>query len=152
MTVDEWDASRAASIPKYAAELERARGLTSEAALSDATQTFPDTLSAATREPRTWVLRVLTADGAEAGWLWLAPHPHRTDGVFVYDVEIDEQHRGQGLGRATMLAAEQLARDDGADFIGLNVFGWNIRAEELYRSLGYRTESTQLGKPLREQS
>jgi ribosomal protein S18 acetylase RimI-like enzyme len=96
------------------------------------------------------VLRVLDDSDAAVGWLWLGPHPFREDGVFVYDVEIAEEHQGRGLGRATMLAAEDLAREAGLKYIQLNVFGWNTRAESLYRSLGYITLATQMGKPLQE--
>jgi len=49
-----------------------------------------------------------------------------------------------------MLAAEDLAREAGLKYIQLNVFGWNTRAESLYRSLGYITLATQMGKPLQE--
>jgi ribosomal protein S18 acetylase RimI-like enzyme len=151
MTEQEYEAYRERSVPDYAADLERARGMSPEAALRYADEAFAKTLAEATESERTWVLRVLTSDGAEAGWLWLGPHPHREDGVYVYDIEIAETHQGRGLGRATMLAAEQLAREAGLRHIALNVFGWNGRAEGLYRSLGYITAWTQLSKPLGEQ-
>lgn len=110
LTEDEYEAYRERSVPDYAAGLERARGMTPEAALRYSDEAFAKTLADATAKERTWVLRVLTADGDEAGWLWLGPHPHRQDGVYVSDIEIDEAHRGQGLGRATMLAAEETPR------------------------------------------
>jgi ribosomal protein S18 acetylase RimI-like enzyme len=34
--------------------------------------------------------------------------------------------------------------------VRLNVFGWNTSAQALYRSLGYRTDSIQMSKPLGE--
>jgi ribosomal protein S18 acetylase RimI-like enzyme len=151
MTDQEYDAYRQRSVPLYAAELERARGSSPEAALEESDKTFAQTLAEAAAPERTWVLRVLTSDGEEAGWLWLGPHPFREDGVFVYDVEIAEEHQGRGLGRATMLAAEELARAAGLTYIQLNVFGWNSKAEALYRSLGYVCLATQMGKPLGKQ-
>jgi GNAT superfamily N-acetyltransferase len=151
MTEQEYDAYRERSVPLYADDLVRSRGMSAEAALADSASTFASTLRQASAPPRTWVLRVLTADDEDAGWLWLGPHPQREDGVFVYDIEIDEAHQGRGLGRATMLAAEQLARDAGLRHITLNVFGWNSRAENLYRSLGYDVDSTTMSKSLVEQ-
>jgi ribosomal protein S18 acetylase RimI-like enzyme len=151
MNDQEYDAYRERSVPDYANDLVRARGMSPEAALGDSDSTFPKNVTEAAAPARTWVLRVLTAEGESAGWLWLGPHPHREDGVYVYDIEIDEAHRGLGLGRATMLAAEDLARAAGLRHIALNVFGWNSRAESLYRSLGYETGWTQLGKPLQDQ-
>jgi ribosomal protein S18 acetylase RimI-like enzyme len=150
MTAQEYEAYRTGAVPAYAADLVRARGMSPEAALRESDSTFPTTFTEAAAPARTWVLRVLTADGEPAGWLWLGPHPHREDGVYVYDIEIDEAHQGRGLGRATMLAAEELARAAGLGHIALNVFGWNGRAEALYRSLGYVTGWTQMSKPLEE--
>ena len=43
----------------------------------------------------------------------------------VYDVEVDEDRRGQGWGRALMTYAEQWARERAG--VGLNVFGGNTR-------------------------
>jgi GNAT superfamily N-acetyltransferase len=114
MTEQEYDAYRQRSVPAYAADLERARGIPPEAALDESDKTFED-------------------------------------GVFIYDIEIDEEHQGRGLGRATMLAAEDLVRIAGLREIALNVFGWNSRAEALYRSLGYVTAATQMSKPVVEQ-
>jgi ribosomal protein S18 acetylase RimI-like enzyme len=151
MTEQEYDAYRDRCVPDYAADLVRARGMSPEAALSYADETFAKTLAEATAPERTWVLRVLTADGEAAGWLWLGPHPYRDDGIYVSDIEIDEAHQGRGLGRATMLAAEEIAREAGLRHVALNVFGWNGRAEGLYRSLGYVTGWTQMSKPLQDQ-
>ncbi|MFJ4173185.1 GNAT family N-acetyltransferase [Microbacterium sp. NPDC089696] len=79
------------------------------------------------------------ADGDEVGILWLGERtrdvrPH----VFVLDIEVAEGHRRRGHGREIMLAAEQAARQVGAESIGLHVFGFNAGAIALYESLGYR--------------
>ena len=47
-----------------------------------------------------------------------------------------------------MLAAEELAMHDGRSEIGLNVFGLNERAQQLYTSLGYHVVSTTMAKDL----
>jgi GNAT superfamily N-acetyltransferase len=151
LTTDEYATYRAHSVPLYAADLVRARGMSPEAALQESEKTFEKTLDEAAAPDRTWLMRVLTDEDEPAGWLWLGPHPHREDAVFVYDIEIHESHQGRGLGRATMLAAENLARAAGLHQMALNVFGWNERAEALYRSLGYVTAATQMTKPLQDQ-
>ena len=66
--------------------------------------------------------------------------------VFVYDVEIDERHRGRGLGRAAMLKAEEQAHARGIGRMELNVFGGNDVARGLYRSLGYVERAVSMGK------
>lgn len=68
------------------------------------------------------------------GHLWLAVH----DRVgYLYDIEVLPDARGRGLGRASMRAAEDAARDLGADLLRLNVFGHNAVARGLYERLGY---------------
>jgi GNAT superfamily N-acetyltransferase len=148
MTEAEYADYRARSVPGYAADSQRSRGMSAEAARAHSEATFARTLAEAAGGERSWVLRVLDDADVPVGWLWLGPHPHRADALFVYDIEIDESHRGRGLGRATMLAAEQIARDAGLTVLALNVFGWNSPAEALYRSLGYAVDSTMMSKPL----
>lgn len=63
-------------------------------------------------------------------------------------LDVAGDHRRQGLGRAAMVAAEDLLRADGCTRIALNVFGWNDGAAELYRTLGFEVDSTQLSKSL----
>ena len=47
----------------------------------------------------------VVSDGAVVGTLWLGHQPGQHE-WFIYDIAIDEERRGTGLGRATMLAAE----------------------------------------------
>lgn len=80
-----------------------------------------------------------SVDGTEVGYLWLGTR--RRDGrphAFILDIEVAEDQRRRGYGRALMHAAEREARRLGADSIGLHVFGFNTAAIELYESLGYR--------------
>ena len=75
-----------------------------------------------------------------------------TDSLFVYDIEIDEPHRGRGLGRATMLAAEDVARGRAADrFIAPQ----RLRLEHQRRRRSTARSATgpdsiQMSKPLEE--
>jgi ribosomal protein S18 acetylase RimI-like enzyme len=89
------------------------------------------------------------AGGEEVGSLWVRVRtlPHETD-AYVYDVDIVPAARGRGLGRATMLAAEQEARARDAGVLRLNVFGHNEAAISLYDSLGYAVVQAALTKPL----
>ena len=68
--------------------------------------------------------RVVDDDGVTVGSLWIGPHaPEQPEAYWVWNVEIDEAHRGRGFGRAAMVLAEHEARAHGATDIGLNVFG-----------------------------
>jgi GNAT superfamily N-acetyltransferase len=78
-------------------------------------------------------------DGEPVGRVWLAlEHPRGTaDCAFLFDIEVDEPHRGQGYGRALLTAAEEAARSRGISALELNVFGANRTAIALYESAGY---------------
>lgn len=85
-------------------------------------------------------------DGPVIGSIWLA---ERTPGDwYIYDLDIDREHRGKGHGRATVLAAERFARARGAEKIECNVFSFNERSQNLFRSLGYHVAAMTMAKPL----
>ncbi|MFD3516900.1 GNAT family N-acetyltransferase [Streptomyces sp. NPDC058657] len=83
----------------------------------------------------------LLADGEKVGFLWTGRHEVAPGewAAFVYDVEVDERHRGRGYGRALMTQAERVALRDGETRLGLHVFAGNTPALRLYESLGFRT-------------
>ncbi|MEV5357226.1 GNAT family N-acetyltransferase [Streptomyces sp. NPDC052693] len=83
--------------------------------------------------------------GTPVGTLWLAV---RENDAFVFDVEADAAHRGQGHGRTLMLLAEAQTIAEGRRVLGLNVFAGNTPAERLYASLGYETTQYAVYKPL----
>lgn len=90
----------------------------------------------------------VVADGDVVGVLWIGVIDPASKGWWVYDIEIDEAHRGKGYGRSAMQLAETTAAELGAATLGLNVFGYNTVARGLYESLGYTTTSVQMKKPL----
>lgn len=88
-------------------------------------------------------------DGEAVGQLWTGrPFGSDPEMWFVFFVEVDPQHRGKGLGREIMLAAEAWTRANGGRKIGLNVFGPNAVARSLYDSLGYEVMATNMVKDL----
>ena len=80
------------------------------------------------------------------GYLWIAPLTAGSDAWWVFDIAVDEHHRGAGFGRAAMQLAEKAAAEHGAATLGLNVFGYNTVARGLYDSLGYETTAVQMRK------
>jgi ribosomal protein S18 acetylase RimI-like enzyme len=69
-----------------------------------------------------------------------------TDALECYLAELYVQpgHRGQGLGRALMEAAIELARETGADYMDLGTSEDDAAARSLYESLGF---SNRGGRP-----
>lgn len=72
----------------------------------------------------------------------------RQGDAWLYDIEVNEEQRGRGLGRAAMLALEEEIRSLGFATVGLNVWGGNEIARSLYRSLGYVERSVGMAKTL----
>lgn len=90
-----------------------------------------------------------TASGAGVGTVWISLRrkANRLE-AYVYDIVIEAEHRGEGYGRAAMLAAIACARELGAQSVGLHVFGHNRVARELYTSLGFVETNIQMSLPL----
>ena len=88
------------------------------------------------------------SSGRKIGHLWLGPAGGDPERWWVWDVMVDEEFRGRGYGRRAMLHAEELARENGASTLGLNVFGHNAVARKLYSTLGYGETSVQMRKEL----
>jgi ribosomal protein S18 acetylase RimI-like enzyme len=148
MSKSEFDGWHAKSVESFAQDLARAVDRPLDAARSRAAQQFAEWLPDGLDTPGTWLMTIRDGDDAVVGHLWVGPHPDRAGAAFVYDIEIDEGHRGHGLGRAAMLAAERLVAEAGIAEIGLSVFGFNEAAQRLYTSLGYRVLATQMAKKL----
>lgn len=148
MTAEEYPEFLRRSLEGYVAQQVELGGIPPERAQADGERSFAELLPDGLATPGHW-LNVGEVDGARVGLLWVAlrtgPGPAL---AWVYDVEVDEAHRGKGYGRALMLAAEVLAREVGAERLGLNVFGGNTVARGLYESLGYATQSVQMYKRL----
>ena len=84
-------------------------------------------------------------DDEPVGVVWLA---ERDTEWFIYDIEIDASHQGRGFGRGAMRCIEEYVRERGGTAIGLSVFGFNERAQALYRSEGYDVVRISMSKKL----
>ncbi|MGZ6372834.1 MAG: N-acetyltransferase family protein [Candidatus Limnocylindria bacterium] len=145
---DEYDAWRRTVTDGYAADIEASGDTPRDAARTKAEQDMATVLAEGLATAGHAVF-VVERDAEPVGRLWVAERA--IDGrrvLYVYDVEIDEGHRGEGLGRAAMLLAEDEARARGIGRIELNVFGGNSVARSLYRSLGYTERAVSMGKDL----
>ncbi len=133
---------------RYAADMAAHAGMTPEAAskksAADIDRLFPDGGPSAEQ-----LVLVIEADGEPVGDLWLAERDDSLQpGLFIYDITVEEPHRGRGYGKAAMLFAEDEARRRGIDRIALNVFGRNTVARRLYQSLGYEENAVAMSKTL----
>jgi ribosomal protein S18 acetylase RimI-like enzyme len=92
-------------------------------------------------------LFVGVSEGAEVGQVWLFTDPEaRVRETFIYEISIDEQHRGRGLGRALLAAAESWCAEHGVAVVRLNVFAFNKTAIKLYESSGFTATNLNMMK------
>ena len=91
----------------------------------------------------------LDAAGPVLGFVWLGSVPRGSSRVaFVFQLFVYPQYRRQGHGRAALERVEELATRLGFAAVALNVFGSNVGAQALYRSLGYAVTSLSMHKDL----
>ena len=149
MTAAEYDAWVEEMTVWYAQERAAATGIPLAVSLERARAQLPTLLPQGQATPGMHLFVVVDDTDTDVGVLWLGRDPDRSNTWYVWDVSVGEQFRGRGLGRATMLAAERVARRAGGEAIGLNVYGLNTVARKLYESLGYGVVSQQMLKDLR---
>ena len=149
MTAAEFDVFRRALVVEYAADQVRTGRYT--AAESEG-QVDAELRAQLPDGPQTAGQLLFTAedDAGPIGILWLSlTHPRGApDTAWIYDIEVLPERRGQGFGRALLAAAEHEIAARGIGSLGLNVFGDNETAQNLYRSAGYAVITQQMTKHL----
>jgi ribosomal protein S18 acetylase RimI-like enzyme len=133
----------------YAEELREHLHLDAEAASARAERSAAEAFPGGEVGTGHWLFAVEDGEGTRVGVLWLGePFDGEAGSLWVYDIEIDAEHRGRGLGRDTMLLAEQEARRLGRRRIKLNVFARNAVARALYLSLGFEEMAIEMSKAI----
>jgi GNAT superfamily N-acetyltransferase len=86
------------------------------------------------------------ANAEEVGALWLKVEDRGRPVGFVYDLFLEERHRGKGLGKATMAALDAFAKERGLRALYLHVFSHNAVAIRLYQEAGFKVKSMNMEK------
>lgn len=105
--------------------------------------------------PLWWVEETPPSQKVPVGCLWLGSAIDQVSGdrhAHIFLVYVAPEHRRRGIGSALIGHAETWAKDRGDRQIGLQVFLTNQPALNLYRKLGYDTQSLWMLKPLKPQS
>lgn len=137
MSADYYAAWNERLIVEYAREKVEAGVWTEEHAIdlsaAGQAETLPDGMQTPGHD-----LFVGVVDGEIVGNLWLFTDPKLpAPDTFIYDIEVVERHRGKGLGRALLTAAERWCAERGITTLRLNVFSFNKPAISLYESAGF---------------
>jgi ribosomal protein S18 acetylase RimI-like enzyme len=85
------------------------------------------------------------------GYLWVGEGSNMMTGKrhgFIYDIFVEKEFRGKGVGRTLLEKAESFCREKGYSRILLMVSVNNEAAAKLYDKMGFKTEQVYMGKVL----
>lgn len=134
------------AIAAYAAEHVRGGRWTAEEAPAEARAEYHRLLPQGMQTPDHYLRQIVDDESGErVGLIWYW-HDRRRDRLFLYDVEIDKDHRRRGYAAQALRKLEDEARSLGAEHIGLHVFGHNLAARQLYEKLGYEITNINMRK------
>lgn len=150
MTLEEFATFREHTIREYAAVHVSVGNWTAEESIEQSTQSIDKLLPDGVATDKTLLLTAVIEDSIPIGYLWIGLErgPTKDAGAWIYDIELYEQFRGKGYGRALLKQAEVETKSHGVNKLGLNVFGSNTVARNLYESAGYITKTLQMSKEL----
>ncbi|MFZ3500214.1 GNAT family N-acetyltransferase [Streptomyces sp. 5.8] len=135
LTEEEFPAWYAAEEAAYIADIVRAGALTAEQARAKSDEDFARYLPQGYRTPG-HAFYALEADGRVVGTGHLN-HGFLPGVTFGFALDVYEEHRGKGYGRAAMAVGEWATRQAGDEALMFNVFGGNEVAMGLYDSTGF---------------
>ncbi len=147
MTEDEFARFRPELLEGYAAERARNLGTTLEVERAVAERQTAELLPDGVRTKNHHLWIVTDDAGERVGVLWALVDPEQRR-AFIYDIAIDEPHRGKGYGRRALELLEEFVRPLGVTRISLNVFADNDVAIGLYQKQGYRPTNFNMTKRL----
>ncbi|MFI5528362.1 GNAT family N-acetyltransferase [Kitasatospora sp. NPDC051853] len=146
LTEAEYPAWLADEQASYVFDILRAGALTPEEAQQKSDQDFAQELPQGQHTPGHGFY-AFEAGGEVVGTGWVQ-HAFLPGTTFGFSLEIHEQHRGKGHGRAAMAAGEWITRQGGDDTLMFNVFGGNEVAMNLYDATGFTVIDEIRSRPL----
>jgi RimJ/RimL family protein N-acetyltransferase len=146
----EFEAFLAQDILEYAQENIRAGYWTPEEAAEKARAAHERFLPQGMGTPDHYFFTIRVVEEQQAvGVVWFAiRRESAAPSGFIYDLFIDEPHRGKGFATQAMLALEEKAKALGLQALYLHVFAQNQTARALYDKLGYQVTSLNMVKKL----
>ena len=150
MTDAEYELFYSKLVVEYAAENVKAGEWLEEDSLELSKKASKELLPEARDTSRVMILTAINDSGNAVGYVWIGLERFggSNTGAWIYDIEVHEEYRGKGYGRALLRAAEIVTVENGVRSLGLNVFGPNKIARSLYESAGYEITKIQMSKDL----
>jgi len=152
MSDAEYEAFHSKLVDEYARVNVEAGNCLEEESLELAKKFLDQLLPQGKGTPRVLLLSADNSRGDYVGYLWIALDRPGTAKPFawIYDIEVVKNQRGNGYGRDLLRAAEKETLKHGIGTLGLNVFGTNHVAINLYKSEGYSITQMSMSKELSE--
>lgn len=148
MTQDDFAQYTSRAIEYYAEEKVKAGTWNNEKALEKSSHAYQTLLPDGLESTHHYLYAVLTSDNRQkVGWLWVKfdeKHPQKE--AFIYDFLIFEDNRGNGYGKAALVALDDLASKRGIRKLSLHVFAHNKKAIQLYEKLNYQPTDINMSK------
>ncbi len=150
MSLEDFDTYMKSAVDNYAKEKQKGEGLTPEAAIKVAKESYAQLLPQGLETQNQFLFSVIDQESkSKIGILWIAKRmngeiPH----AFICDIELVSEKRGQGLGKLLLTLMENEVRKMGCHSIGLHVFGHNATAIALYEKFGFYTTNRMMKKDL----
>lgn len=132
-------------IREYAADHVRNGNWPEEGSLEKSRKEFEFLLPAGIQTPNQYIWS-LVDDDRKIGFLWVQVKESR---AFIYDFLIHEEFRGKGYGKQALAAMDERLQSMNVDSVGLHVFGDNVRAQELYKKMGFEVAGLHMLKKYR---
>ncbi|UZJ58666.1 GNAT family N-acetyltransferase [Pseudomonas sp. KU26590] len=150
MSAADFQAFADRSVAGYARDIVRTYGVPDAPAFTRARADFNELLEDGLETEGHYFYRVCIGDEVEVGSLWIGvvENPPLPTRLFVYDLEIHQAFRRQGLGRQALSAVEFWGIERGIRRLELNVFSDNVAARTLYETSGMAACEITMGKDL----
>ncbi len=145
----DYEAWKEYGIAEFAKDKQRTHGYTMDEALKLSRNSFEGGLPDGLKTKDQYIFNIHDSGDQVIGTCWFAINEdYGLRKAFIYDIEIVEGKRGNGYGRAAMLAMEETIKSQGITKVGLHVFGFNKAAYALYQSLGYGVTDISMEKEI----
>jgi ribosomal protein S18 acetylase RimI-like enzyme len=138
------------AIAGYAEDCVTSHRWPSEGAIERSRADFENSLPQGLATPENYLYEIKASEsGPTVGVIWFAvEEKHGLRNAYVYDIEINIQHRRQGHAFQSLVLLEPIVDALGLGRIGLHVFRHNPGAQAMYEKLGYEVTGTNMQKRL----
>ena len=148
MQTEEYPRFEKSAIRLYADESARAGRVSREDSQKWAEEETKKILSEGIETPNQ-LFYVIEDDSAQRlGYIWCGPDPDSKSRMFLYILDITEEHRNREVGYRALQLLEQELRARGCRSIALHVYAFNQQAVHLYKKLGYSVTDLVLRKQI----